>query len=103
MQFLIDRPLGWIVLAVLTLGFGGFGIWQCLRAIRDPDREWPGDTARCRSRQSLELGPPERSTQAVDQSGTASSRERRRSEERRVGKECRDRRARHQMTRNKKQ
>jgi len=39
MAVLVRHPAGLIVLGVLTLGFGSFGIWQCLRAIRDPDNE----------------------------------------------------------------
>ncbi len=44
MQVLIGRPIGWIIFIGLAVGFAGFGLWQWVRAIRDPDRvgtDWP--------------------------------------------------------------
>ncbi|HEX8523227.1 MAG TPA: DUF1206 domain-containing protein [Tepidisphaeraceae bacterium] len=45
LQLLIGRPLGWTVFTILALGFLAFGIWQWLRAFRDPEFEgsdWKG-------------------------------------------------------------
>jgi hypothetical protein len=44
LEVLIGRPIGWIIFMGLAVGFGGFGFWQWVRAIRDPDRvgkDWP--------------------------------------------------------------
>jgi hypothetical protein len=44
LQVLMSRPIGWIIFIALAAGFAGFGLWQWVRAIRDPDRigtGWP--------------------------------------------------------------
>jgi len=48
-QWLIHRPLGWVMVVGLAIGFGAFGLWQIFWAVRDPENEgadWKGLSTR---------------------------------------------------------
>ena len=38
-QWLANKPLGWVVAIGMAIGFGAFGLWQIFWALWDPERE----------------------------------------------------------------
>jgi hypothetical protein len=47
--WLVHRPLGWVIVIGLAVGFGAFGLWQIFWAVRDPERQgsdWKGLSVR---------------------------------------------------------